>query len=271
MSREMSRELYLQYGPPRTASTLAFQILCAIMYLRHTDEPDKVLCRFSGTPVPSRPPIMFEVVKSHKFPAPHLLSDLTRAGARVFATAINSSAGDDWRPTAAVLSRTMHLNVTYVQITSMLARRGSTNLIATDYAHALNLTRTEVGHVTEYIRYWSILRRCCGYEMSADWRATLRNDTAHVPHHNPSSPLYPDCALYRLDAVERALMRSHIYQRFHRYARRFRSFSANDGEFDGTYCERSNAKVAAAPPRGAAEKRRADDQGEDRSIRWLWL
>ena len=264
-----ARELFLQYGPPRTASTLAFQILCAAAYLRHADEPGKVLCRFSGTPVPSRPPIMFEVVKSHKFPAPHLLGDLTRVGVRVFATAINSSAENDWRPTAAGLSRTMRLNVTYTQITSLLARRGAANLIATDYAHALRLTRAEVGYVIEYIRYWSILRQCCGHEMSADWRAALRNNTAHVPHHDLSSPLHPNCEIYRLDAVERALMHSHIYQRFHRYARRIRSFSANDGEFDGTYCERSNAKVAAAAPsRGAAEKRRADPQEEDRSTRW---
>ena len=260
----MSGDILLAYGPPRTASTLQFQILCASHYLRHSHEPEKVLCRFSGTPSPSVPP-RHEVIKSHKFPAQALLQNLSAARTRVFATAVNASAaGGDWRPTAARLEGIIGLPVAYVQVTAMLARSGAASLIATDYAPALGLTSEQTGHLIEYIRYWSILRQCCGFEMSADWHAVLRNDSSHVPHHASTSSTYPDCGIYSLDAVEAALLRSHVYQRFRRYARRIRSFSANDGEFDGTYCSRFNRHVVATAP-----KRHPAARGGDAS-RWQW-
>lgn len=241
--------LIIQYGPPRTASTLQFQILCAAMYLVHDHEPERCLCRF-GTP--TAPGIgtsqRFEVVKSHKYPPnPEALA---RAGALVFATATNSSAISrgrlEWRATAQRLSQVMRLDVAFVQITSHLARRGY--LIAADYQRHLGLTDAQLGHVIEYIRYWSVLRQCCGREMSADWRARLRNDSGRTTHHSPGSGLYPACEIYDLDAVERALMQSYVYRRFHAHARRLRSFSANDGEFDGHYCSRTNRQVQVASP-----------------------
>ena len=238
-------DVLVQYGPPRSASTLQFQILCAATYLLHAKEPERCLCRFGS---PSQPAARtqhqrYEVVKTHRFPRPDNISDY----AWVFATAVNDSAvgpsGEvDWRETAQHLKIKTRLDFKFVQLTSMLARRGY--LIAFEYQRLLGLSDEQLAHILEYLRYWTVLRQCCGREMSRDYRAILQNDSQYVPHHLRSSPLYPACEMYDLNVIESSLLTTYIYRHFASYARRFRSFSAGDGEFNGSYCSHSNRRVA---------------------------
>jgi len=89
------------------------------------------------------------------------------------------------------------------------------------YQKIFRLTDVEVLLLTQYMRYWSILRQCCGSQMSKHWRRELFG----CP--NSSDPLlegkidYHMCGSWNLTAVENKFVKSELYSLIpaHRLAR----------------------------------------------------
>ena len=79
------------------------------------------------------------------------------------------------------------------------------------YQKIFSLTNVEVLLLTQYMRYWSILRQCCGSQMSKYWRKKLYG----CP--NSSDPLlegninYHMCDSWNLTAVEKKFMKTELY------------------------------------------------------------
>ena len=123
-------------------------------------------------------------------------------------------------------------------------------------AHAL-------GAVVEFIRPWSTLRRCCGSQMSRNYRKRLyraaraaravtgRKLLARGRFASRGRPLQPNapghlsydaCEMYDIDAVEAMLIRTRLFQQCP-VLRSLqegdkRALSADAGPINGTYCRR---------------------------------
>eukprot|EP00965_Chrysotila_dentata_P229208 6197051-Pleurochrysis_carterae.AAC.1 len=207
------------------------------MHLLHDDEPDKVHCRFWWPGLPTDRlkyhSNQYEVVKTHEWPIN--FEEITKMSwlFTTFDPHQNQSSITDKALAAA----------RYVQNYVDLMRRGY--LLLTDYQRVFSLSDEELGYLLEYMRYWSILRQCCGVQMSSDWRAKLQNVTNRTWHHGgPTSIDYPACEMYDLDVVESSLLASYVYRRYHSYNDALRKVSDHDDDLTGKYCTRTNRMVA---------------------------
>ena len=119
---------------------------------------------------------------------------------------------------------------------------------AAKYADAFGLSTSHLYALLDFIRYWDVLRQCCGAQMSDDWRAALEGRNVTDPEPAVDSPGYSACTMYDLDAVESLLMGTEVYRRFGAHAKRIRSLSTWDGDFTGKYCSNENEKIARHEP-----------------------
>lgn len=244
-------DVLVQYGEARTATTLQYQTLCAIMHLLHESEPERVVCQFTVSPADflKRQSRYFHVVKTHLLEWLESKAAFTREF-WLFATARNHSAGQegevcDWQSTARALSKTIGWHVKYAQVDQLLLRRGYQ--ILADYKPIFNLSDHQLNSLSEYIRYWNVLRQCCGVQMSEDWRAVLQNRSTYKLHHSHDSPAYPACEIYDLNQVESALLRTSMFRRFYHKQSGLGHVSDQDamiGPLTGTYCSTINRQIA---------------------------
>ena len=118
-----------------------------------------------------------------------------------------------------------------------------------------------MGAVVEYIRPWSTLRRCCGSQMSRNYRRRLyraatapavmrrkllvrgRFPTTGRPHESAGHLSYDACEMYDIDAVETMLVRTKLFQQCPGTLRAFQdgdvlNLSEDAGPIDGGYCRR---------------------------------
>eukprot|EP00965_Chrysotila_dentata_P128933 4262956-Pleurochrysis_carterae.AAC.1 len=211
--------------------------MCAAMFLLHQNTPQKVRCRFwSGLKPNDRillPPAAdsFEVVKTHVLP--DNIAQLRRH-AWLFATSVSAANGTN-------LTQELGMEVKLLQDYEMLRHHGYR--VATKYQQILSLSKPQVDDLLEYLRYWVVLRQCCGMQMSAEWRARLVEGPTHRVRHSSNSSQYPACEIYDLDAVERAVMGTKIFSRFRAFSPILSSVSNLDSPFTGAYCTRVNEQV----------------------------
>jgi hypothetical protein len=219
----------VQYGPPRTATTLQFQALCTGLFLRlnregKTEKLHHMQCAND--------------LKWHaKWPGvskTHLMSwvDNVPKTVPVYAT----SNGTDENLSAYNLIRTVS--------TKDLEKHGL-NYSLYCYQEPLGLTDVDMEIMLEYFRYWDVLRLCCGKQMSADWRQHLDPRPGYQPHHSTHSP-YHSCALYDISAVESSFRSTTLYKLISDKSPKLNVLlrpAGVDDELDGTYCQRYNDKV----------------------------
>ena len=124
----------------------------------------------------------------------------------------------------------MNKNVTYEASLETLNRLGVH--IIYEYQQFFNIPTKLMDLVYEFMRYWDILRVCCGPQMSEDWRQTLLNNTSYRPHHSHESPAYPACEMYDLGKVETLYLNSVLMKHL-----------SLPSIFDGTYCSRCSANI----------------------------
>jgi hypothetical protein len=96
-----------------------------------------------------------------------------------------------WAPTARAAKRKLKAgcNVSYVQILDTLKDRGYR--VSRDYDDALGLDVARSDALMDYLRYWDVLRVCCGKQMSGDYRDRLqRKHAAETGANNPSIKNY---------------------------------------------------------------------------------
>jgi len=241
--------MIIQWGEPRTATTLQFQALCVIMTIKN---PEKTECAFvwpkhwkeeSNVSGMISDTSSFLVLKVHD---ERVMKEVRKRGLKagrdvwLFATADNETAGSDgnfldWQPTSAQLSNRLHIDVKYAQVISLLSARG--HYIMEDYKAIFQLSDEQTDHMMAYIRYWDVLRQCCGKQMSEDWRSILVGSHDKPPQHDFGDSAYPSCEIYDLDAVEQDLINLPVYQEFALQGpAMLRAASNVDQAFSGSYC-----------------------------------
>jgi hypothetical protein len=104
--------------------------------------------------------------------------------------------------------------IAYVQIFDFLERFGQSAIVL-DYCQIFKLTRIESNKIVTYMRYWAVLRRCCGPQMSDDFRARLL-DQAHPmglaprQRHRLADPGHDSCEMYDITQVEGQLLQTDV-------------------------------------------------------------
>ena len=256
---EQPPAVLVQYGAPRTASTVQFQVLCAIAFLVHADAPGAVHCLMANRPLGALSPTALRpsdkyVIKSHDPHHLHLparvpssltawtfatLKDagsanatLEEGGCDVHQHTPSTSHANLSSHLSSHLSRALHTRVVHVQLMEVLQQCGCAAVLA-PYQSIFNLTDEQWAQLGEYMHYWCILRRCCGSQMSNGWLQRLRG--THVAAH--------DCEKHDLASVEQGLLRTYVFSRYGRSSSTIRSLSLSDDVLNGSYCVRTTEAV----------------------------
>ena len=140
--------------------------------------------------------------------------------------------------------KNMKISIPYVADFDMVSKRGHTMIM--EYQTYFNLSDSQKEHTLVYMRYWDILRICCGRQMSADWRNQLNPISSYQQHHYKNSTAYPACEMYNISEVERLFMETYVYQHFAHIPSLSDAIgkpSTVDGKLDGTYCDRCNKNI----------------------------
>ena len=229
---------WIQFGPPRTATTLQFQTLCFAMIIKFLKEPDQIEhihCNFISKLEHFLWKGPMGVLKTHTFPSRSHVED----NFVVFAT---SAGGTEGTYTAL---RTAGFVVPYVADTLMVATHG--HFSVREYQAALEMTDEEMHVLVEAIRYWDILRMCCGVQMSADWRNRLYPRQDYHFHRSTHDLAYDGCEIYNISKVENAFRSTILYRDIARFGhlKKMLRPSEIDNDLDGSYCERYNDVVRA--------------------------
>ena len=173
-------------GQPRTGSTFQYVLLCVLAHLRS----DSVNCG-------GNPNATLSVVKMHSSPRTlHLDSS----------TMLFTTERDAGWISANVLWTGK--NVTYSQQYNKFVQCPLCEVQA--YQPIFQLSDEEVLQVTQYMRYWSILRQCCGSQLSKFYMPEILG-CAELDYHTEGKIGYHNCGAMNLTAVEYRLLRTHLY------------------------------------------------------------
>jgi hypothetical protein len=173
------------FGQPRSGSTFQFVLLCVIAHLRS----DSVSC--AGEPARLR------VIKAHPRNMVLKLSE----SSMLFTTARDS---DIWKRTNVTWEGRP---VSYTQDYFNFTRCALCEIHA--YTEIFNLTKNEIFQLTQYMRYWSILRQCCGSQMSKWFRGELFGCPYALDIQGRTD--YHMCSAFNLTAVEEIFERTSLY------------------------------------------------------------
>jgi len=238
--RQLPR-VVLQYGPPRTATTLQTYILQIAMRIL---EPNTTLvARYVMTgglrKLASPSNTTNYVFKSHSlgFASINAWPEAWRqaiSDAALFVTASSKQSSED---KARKIEAATGRKVWHVQYAADLAR-GPT--IVYDYSRILGMDSLQTEALYANIRFWSILRQCCGEQMSSDWRSVLWGDGSS---RSKGSSKDPACETYDIDAVQAAYESISVLPHFSVNIRD--SPCGQCGKQQRVNCSRYNSWVAA--------------------------
>lgn len=194
--------VFVQYGEPRTATTLQSEILMRVVEVLHQQRAVFNYTRNVVTCATIRDVAKdgrYHVLKTHSPP-----NSMTKCPSAVMFATAHQHADLRW-------VRGAH----YVQVYERLVERGWAAELA-QYAQFFQLSQRE--HVTlhQYVRWWSIVRQCCGFQSSVDTRNSLRagkedDKTLRYPFLSFG---YVGCRTYNLTEVERLLRTSDLGRRY---------------------------------------------------------
>lgn len=187
----------VQIGDSRSASTFQWYVLCSIMRLRHPEET--VGCDDSGITRNTR----IQVYKSHD---PRDYDRLKGVEGTYFFGSVKGTNRTEVDSYADDLTKFM-----YFQVYEDFVQRGLASLW--DYQDIFSLSDSQMQVLHQHIRYWEIIRRCCGKQQSFDSRLALHNSTLPRLHKFLDFD-YPGCEIYDMDAVERNFLRTHLSKRY---------------------------------------------------------
>ena len=214
-------EHIVTYGPPRTATTLQTFAVRAIVCAARAERA--IVEKYHH-------PRSLDTFKAHVAEHPTwrrfaTAASTDRAGARggrkhrdMFAAAGGGAGAGPpagaWKKAARGLERDWNItagSLKYVQLTAAVGIRDWK--IVEDYRPFFKITDDEFADVVQYVRLWDVLRRCCGPQMSEDYRARLYGNATYSPHRRPGSVDYDSCEMYDLDVVEKLLVGNPLFRR----------------------------------------------------------
>ena len=227
-------------GPPRTATTLQHNIACVCLLLslqhrRHAkDLIEKIKCTFLGNAISQTDftPGVPHVIKSHK-----PVGDVDKGKTLIFSTSkTKNDALMKWN-----WLRLKGYNVGFIQDLQLLFDSNGIDVLLDQYKQSFNLNKNDAQLLTEYFQLWTILRTCCGKQMSN----TYRNDLLPMNMKDPTYLSHPFCSSYDISEIETLLIETELYQRINNHKQLYvmNRPSTIDGPLDGTYCERYNKLV----------------------------
>ncbi|XP_045197257.2 uncharacterized protein LOC123551986 isoform X2 [Mercenaria mercenaria] len=230
----------IQYGLGGTATTLQFQILCVLMAILHEAEINSVGCYYA-----KQPSHKYSVIKTH-FLKDSLLRILP-SDSWIFMTSSDSLSEEKERQLEEVKRKikNIRIKIPYIADINMVSKRG--HYIVYEYQPIFNVSDKQMQFAVEYLRYWDILRLCCGKQMSADWRNHLSPSESYIFHHDPHSLTYPACEMYNISEVEQLMMKTYVYKQFGNVPSLHDIIgkpSNVDGDIDGYYCDRCNRNIS---------------------------
>lgn len=241
----------IQYGDKRSASTIQSQILCATMALLHPLGKPPVRCQFADH-------IKWpEAGQNHSNP---LAEWRKRWGSRplvikthtrdmllpqklfywLFCSTSRNVSSDGRALTTKQIQQEIGRPVKYVQLVDDLQRLSVR--VMNDYQLIFRLNRSQTTELLEYIQPWSVLRRCCGAQMSRSFHDKLVRSKIPGPHGRNGERHM--CEDQDLRVVEAALVRSKLFRRFYREVPYLRKVSNIDGDLSGEYCTCTNNFIA---------------------------
>jgi hypothetical protein len=193
----------VQYGTPRTGSTFQAHLLCSaarlVDMLNATRAHDGIVkCIYAeNTTVAVRLIQEFGhriVIKMHSRPPAFCLN----RRCAVFTS--HRTANLLW-PEAV-----------YQQVESRLTVAPLAEI--SHYQASFHLSAADVDALRAYMRYWSLIRQCCGLQMSTQYRLFLHgclNETLLAK--SPDALSYPACETYNMHEVAELLTRTTLYAR----------------------------------------------------------
>ena len=213
---KQTKEVVMTYGVPRTATTLQNFVVRAFLCAAKAENADSTKTH------------SLEALKRHAKVSPGWRRFVTEWSFEHPGAKKHSASGDlfgdgahdagpppgAWNQTARELERLWNMtagSLSYVQLTATVANRGWK--IVEDYRPFFDITDGEFSDVVQYIRAWDVLRRCCGPQMSRDYRARLYGNEKYIPHRGPGSVDYDCCEMYDVDAIERELVGLRLFKK----------------------------------------------------------
>ena len=112
-----------------------------------------------------------------------------------------------------------------------------------DYAPVFNLTTDMVHDVQVHLRWWMIIRQCCGYQSSQDQRNRLHGNS--MRRHHPYDYDYVNCDVYNLDEVEKAFLDTKLARQYTPWVQYVREdfSSLRDTAVAPGFCNRTNRDI----------------------------
>ena len=175
-------------GQTRSGSTFQFTLLCVIAHLRSSS----VSC--------SLKPAQLQVIKLH--PSNQVFAS---DGTSMFFTTLRHK--NYWKQIN--VSWAEGTRVSYEQHYSELERCPLCEI--SKYEDIFDLTSDEVLQITQYMRYWSILRQCCGSQMSKWFRGELFGCQDANGFSIEGRLDFHMCGSMNLTAVEEHFESTHLY------------------------------------------------------------
>ena len=192
----------VQYGATRSGSTFQFIVLClaARLAMRRLGASsaralEKVRCLYDDGATAAWHDSAPVVIKTHSSPR----MACTRRPCLVF-TSIGSTSRQavKWHRPA------------YQQVAEDLRIRPLAEVAA--YRTFFNLSDGELTAMQAYLRYWMVLRQCCGSQMSVQQRLLLHGCAQHTNIAMDADSLgWPACEMYSLKQVTRRLSRTSLF------------------------------------------------------------
>lgn len=174
-------------GVPRTASTFQAVLLCVIAHLRSDD----VQCQGEQFAA-------LNVIKAHE------ISSITLDDSSMLFLTVRKDASE-WTSRLNVTTE----DVAYTQQYEHFSRCPLCEIEA--YSETFDLSPVEVLQLRQYMRYWTILRQCCGSQMSKWMLASLYGCDMKKHFEFEGMLNFPDCDTRNLSAVEESFESSHLY------------------------------------------------------------
>ena len=224
----------IQLGKLRSATTWQAEALCRALQLAtaplHSLPDFQLSCLYTREPFEalSRGGRDFRVVKTHRS---GLDAGLLPPSQPVLYFVTSNDALNDFP----------HLRPCYIQEYPALLERDLALL--RDYQAVFSLSEAQYLLLRTYMRYWQIVRKCCGFQSSCLNVLQLNpGHQAEVAERRTFEQAldYPSCQMYNLSAVEEFLVSTTLWQQAQRLIADGKHNPPERYGFDGAgYCDRT--------------------------------
>ncbi len=246
--------IVLQIGEPRTATTLQYATIIGALALKFELLPEVELVVDFNTwdhiPASDNQQRVL-IIKLHNV---NLKDPDTKVGLTRLASSMHNrtlvfmtARTNETTAAAKLLHKTYGLSVTHVTTTAAVSRHG----FRADWPHykrIFGLSNAQLEALAEWLEAWSVIRVCCGLQMSDVWRLHM------VPDALPSCKAFGTddrvddntirmCSSHNITATEAKLLRTPLYQTMGGRVPFLGMPSQADGPLTGQYCETCTANV----------------------------